>query len=49
MEFLINTLEGDTITIELSDIGPVYKDDDVIYFSGIPCALSSARAKENKS
>lgn len=48
MEFEIKTLEtGETITAELSDVGAVYADDDVVYINGsfgsVPCRLSSAR------
>ncbi len=44
MEFLIDTLEGgEPLLATLEDVGAVYPDDDVIYFFGIPCRLSSAR------
>ena len=44
MKFLIDTLEGgEPLLATLEDVGAVYPDDDVIYFFGIPCRLSSAR------
>jgi len=48
MEFEIKTLEtSETITAELSDVGAVYSEDDVVYINGsfgsVPCRLSSAR------
>lgn len=42
MQFEIDTLEGVTILVELSEVGVCYPDDDVIYFNGVPCKLSSA-------
>lgn len=43
MELLIDDLEGNEVGFDLSEVGPVYPDDDVIYISGVPCRLSSAR------
>jgi hypothetical protein len=42
MEILIYTLEGKPLVVNLDDVGACYPDDDVIYFRGIPCRLSSA-------
>ncbi len=35
------TLEGEWQEYELSEVGSVFKDDDVIYFADTPCYLSS--------
>jgi len=43
MQISIDDLYGETILVNLSDVGAVYEDDDVIYFNQIPCKLSSAR------
>lgn len=42
MFFEITSLEGEILCVELSEVGACYPDDDVIYFSGVPCKLSSA-------
>lgn len=42
MKIRIKTLEGDEQLFDLSEVGEVYEDDDVIYFQGVPCKLSSA-------
>ena len=42
MEIFIYTLEGQPLVVNLDDVGACYPDDDVIYFCGIPCRLSSA-------
>ena len=42
MEIFIYTLEGHPLVVNLDDVGACYPDDDVIYFCGIPCCLSSA-------
>lgn len=42
MEIFIYTLEGHLLVVNLDDVGACYPDDDVIYFGGIPCRLSSA-------
>lgn len=44
MKFGIETLGGETITAELSDVGVIYPDDDVVYINGVPCRISSAVA-----
>lgn len=43
MQISIDDLYGETILVNLSDVGAVYEDDDVIYFNQVPCKLSSAR------
>ena len=43
MQISIDDLCGETILVNLSDVGAVYEDDDVIYFNQVPCRLSSAR------
>jgi hypothetical protein len=48
-EFLIDTLEGETLLVTLSDVGAAYPSDDVIYFFKLPCWMSSARAVENQT
>jgi hypothetical protein len=45
MEIIINSLDDKEEIVKLSDVGACYPDDDVIYFSGVPCILSSARPK----
>ena len=42
MEIAIYTLAGKLLLVYLEEVGPCYPDDDVIYFRGIPCRLSSA-------
>lgn len=42
MQIAIKSLEGQECTVALEDVGPVYRADDVIYFSGVPYVLSSA-------
>ncbi len=42
MEIFIYTLEGQPLVVNLDEVGACYPDDDVIYFCGIPCRLSSA-------
>ena len=37
----ITTISGKEVTVELAEVGACYPDDDVIYFSGEPCILSS--------
>ena len=46
MKFLIQTLDGETIEAGLLDVGGHYPDDDVLYVSGVPCILSTARSLE---
>ena len=46
MKFLIKTLDGETIEAGLLDVGGHYLDDDVLYVSGVPCILSTARSLE---
>lgn len=47
MKFLINDFDGSTIEVDLvDDIGVAYIDDDVLYVSGVPCRLSTARSLE---
>lgn len=43
MELLIDDLEGNEIGFDLTEVGTIYPDDDVIYISGVACRLSSAR------
>lgn len=43
MVIFIDDLEWNEIQFDLSEIGAVYPDDDVIYISGLPCRLSTAR------
>lgn len=43
MQIVIETLSGTIITVELAEVEGCYPDDDVIYFHGEPCKLSSAR------
>lgn len=42
MEIFIYTLEGQPLVVNLDEVGACYPADDVIYFCGIPCRLSSA-------
>lgn len=46
MNFLIDTLEGETIKAKLSGDLFAYTDDDVLYVDGVPCRLSTARSME---
>ena len=46
VKFLIQTLDGETIDAELSDVGGHYPDDDILYVGGVPCVLSTARSLE---
>ena len=43
MEILIEDLNGIETVVNLEDVIAVYRDDDVIYFSGVPYYLSTAR------
>ena len=46
MQFLINTLDGETIKTAIWNVGVVFHDDDVLYVRGVPCRLSTARSLE---
>lgn len=46
MKFLIQTLDGETIEAELSDVGGHHPDDDILYVGGVPCVMSTARSLE---
>lgn len=43
MQISIKTLEGQDTIVELEEVGTVTADEDVIYFEGVPCLLSSAK------
>lgn len=50
MYISIQSLEGFSLIVSLASVGNVFEDDDIIYFDGVPCRLSSARAlPENES
>lgn len=42
MKIKILDLENNWLEFDLSEVGRVFEDDDIIYFNGIPCILSSA-------
>jgi len=46
MKIQIENLDGQNATVDLSECGPVYDDDDVIYFGGTPYRLSTAHAPD---
>ena len=43
MEILIEDLNGIETVVNFEDVSAVYRDDDVVYFSGVPYYLSTAR------
>lgn len=43
MEFMITALNEREILVCLEEVEKVFLDDDVVYFCGIPCRLSTAR------
>ncbi|MDD4986682.1 MAG: hypothetical protein PHQ43_13055 [Dehalococcoidales bacterium] len=45
LRLLIDDLDGEVMEFTLEDIGNCYPSDDVIYIDGMPCKLSTARAK----
>jgi hypothetical protein len=47
MDIKIKTVNGAWATVDLADVGKAYKDDDVIYFDGTPCVLSTASPTED--
>jgi len=47
MEIEITTLENMHITVDLAEVSSCHPNDDVIYFCGIPCLLSSASCSSN--
>ena len=44
MEIAIYTFDGKLLIVYLEEVGGCYPDDDIIYFRGIRCRLSSARS-----
>lgn len=42
MQISIIVVMGERKTFNLSEVGPCFPDDDVIYFAGVACVLSSA-------
>ena len=42
MEIFIYTKKGEAFLAELDEVGECYPSEDLIYFAGVPCILSSA-------
>lgn len=42
MYIKITSLDGRHLIVNLASVGSCFEDDNVIYFAGVPCLLSSA-------